>query len=89
MWTMIEGFQSLSHEEIDALVGAPALITILVGAADGEIDREERKWTERLLRTRTYNRPKELNEFYRVVVSDFWTKVQNEIDRLPTDVDAR
>ncbi|MCB0544268.1 MAG: hypothetical protein KDC70_12160 [Saprospiraceae bacterium] len=89
MWTMIEGFQSLSHEEIDALVGAPALITILVGAADGEIDREERKWTERLLRTRTYNRPKELNEFYRVVVSDFWAKVQSEMDRLPTDVDAR
>ncbi|MCE7922502.1 MAG: hypothetical protein DYG98_05575 [Haliscomenobacteraceae bacterium CHB4] len=89
MWTLIEGFQHLQKEEIDALVEAPALITILVGAADGELDREERSWSERLLRTRTYNKPKELNEFYRVVVEGFWAKIQSEIAHLPTDVQTR
>lgn len=89
MWTLIDGFKNLAKNEIDALVDAPVLITILVGAADGNIDGEERKWTERLLHTRTYNKPQELNEFYRVVSEDFWNKVQDRLNRLPADVDAR
>ena len=89
MWTPIEGFQHLSGEEIDALVEAPVLITILVGAADGEIDSEERTWSERLLRSRTYNRPKELNGYYRVVVEGFWAKVQDELARLSEDKEVR
>lgn len=86
---MIDGFQELSKDEIDALVEAPALITILIGAADGELDREERTWSERLLHSRTYNKPKELNEFYRVVMEDFWSRVQSEITHLPIDTQAR
>ena len=89
MWTIIEGFQHLSKEEIDALVEAPVLITILVGTADGELDSEERTWSERLLRSRTYNKPKELNEFYRVVVEGFWARMQSEIAHLPQSTEAR
>lgn len=89
MWTNIEGFQHLSNEEIDALVEAPALITILVGMADDQLDGEERTWSERLLRSRTYNNPKELNEFYRVVVEGFWARVQNEVNHLPQDAEDR
>lgn len=89
MWTIIEGFQHLTKEEIDALVEAPVLITILVGTADGELDTEERTWSERLLRSRTYNKPKELNEFYRVVVEGFWARMQSEITHLPKDTHAR
>jgi len=89
MWTMIEGFEHLEADEFDTLLDAPALITILVGAADGELDREERHWSERLLRTRTYNRPKTLNEFYRVVVEGFWVKVNGFLAELPTDTEAR
>jgi hypothetical protein len=86
---MIEGFQQLSKEDINALVEAPALITILVGLADGELDSEERVWSERLLRSRTYNKPKELNEFYRVVVESFWARVQSEITHLPQNAEER
>lgn len=89
MWTIIEGFQHLSKEEIDALVEAPVLITILIGTADGELDSEERTWSERLLRSRTYNKPKELNEFYRVVVEGFWARMQSEITHLSQDTNAR
>ncbi|MBK7938467.1 MAG: hypothetical protein IPJ82_15910 [Lewinellaceae bacterium] len=89
MWTLLDGFQNLEKNEIDALVEAPVLITILIGAADDNIDGEERKWTERLLRARTCNRPKELNEFYRVVVEGFWGKVQDRLSRLPAEVEAR
>ncbi len=86
---MIDGFEHLEADEFDILLDAPALITILVGAADGDLDREERHWSERLLRTRTYNRPKELNEFYRVVVEGFWVKVNGFMAELPTNTEAR
>ncbi|MBX2889593.1 MAG: hypothetical protein KF734_01575 [Saprospiraceae bacterium] len=89
MWTIIQGFNHLQREEIDALVEAPALITVLVGMADGHLDGEERTWSERLLRSRTYNNPLELNEFYRVVVEGFWARVQSEITHLPTDAEVR
>jgi hypothetical protein len=89
MWTLITGFDQLSKEEIDALVEAPALITILIGASDGDLDREERTWSERLLRSRTYNNPKTLNEFYRVVVEGFWVKIHSEMAHLPEDPELR
>lgn len=89
MWTMIDGFEHLEAHEFDALLDAPALITILVGAADGELDREERSWSERLLRVRTYNRPKELNEFYRVVVEGFWVKINGFLAELPVATEVR
>ena len=89
MWTSLSGFEQLTKEEIDALVEAPALITVLIGAADGELDKEERIWSERLLRVRTYANPKALNEFYRVVVEGFWMKVHSEMAHLPQDAEQR
>ncbi len=86
---MIDGFEHLEPEEFDNLLDAPALITVLVGAADGDLDREERTWSERLLRTRTYNHPKQLNEFYRVVVEGFWVKVHSFMAELPPTPEAR
>ena len=86
---MIEGFKHLSAEDFDLLVEAPALITVLIGGADGELDREERYWSERLLRSRTYNNPKSLNDFYRVVAEGFWARVQGAMAHLPASVAAR
>lgn len=89
MWTQIEGFNQLNQEEFDALIDAPALITILIGGADGNLDAEERHWSERLLRSRTYNKPKALNEFYRVVSEIFWVKVNGHLTELPADTTGR
>lgn len=86
---MIEGFRHLEAEEFDALVDAPALITILVGAADGDLDKEERSWSEHLMRARAYNKPKELNEFYRVVSEIFWVKLNSFMAELPRDTEER
>jgi hypothetical protein len=86
---MIKAFEMLTPEEFDALVEAPALITALVGGADGHLDQEERYWSERLLRSRTYNKPRELNEFYRVVAEKFWMRLQGIMAELPTDTEAR
>lgn len=89
MWTMLEGFQHLSTEELDALVAAPVLITALVGGADGEIDREERNWSERLMRARTYSQPHLIQEYYRVVADGFLDKLDKLMDTMPENVEER
>ncbi len=89
MWTMLEGFQHLSGEEIDALVEAPVLITVLIGASDGELDREERAWSDRLMQARTYSKPQLVNEYYRIVADNFLEKLEKAIEQLPAGVDER
>lgn len=89
MWTMLEGFQHLSSEEIDALVAAPVNITALIGGADGEIDREERNWSEHLMRARTYSQPHLIQEYYRVASEDFLAKLDKAMAALPKEVEPR
>lgn len=89
MWTHLEGFDHLHSSELDRLLEAPVLVTILVGAADGVLDREERTWSDRLMQARTYNKPRHLNEFYAVVAHGFLDKVDQRMAQLPNGVDAR
>lgn len=89
MWTNLEGFDHLTPTELDALLQAPVLITILVGAADGVLDREERTWSDRLMQARTYNKPKHLNDYYSVVAHRFLDKVDERMAQLPSGVEAR
>ncbi len=89
MWTMLDGFQHLTAEEIDALIQAPVLITALIGGADGEVDREERVWSERLMRARTYSKPNLINDYYRVVAETFLDKLDEVLAELPAGVEAR
>lgn len=89
MWTHLEGFEHLSPTELDALLEASVLITVLVGGADGELDREERTWSNRLMQSRTYNKPKHLNDFFTVVANDFLDKIDATMAVLPQDIDQR
>lgn len=89
MWTMLEGFEHLSSEEMDTLIAGPVWITILIGAADGKMDHEERTWTERLMRARTYSQPNLVSEYYRVVAEGFLNKVDQEMAGMPADTASR
>ena len=89
MWTLLEGFSHLHSTELDALLEAPALITVLVGAADGVLDREERTWSDRLMQARTYNNPKHLNAYYTVVSNGFMQKLDAVLAAFPDDIDQR
>ncbi len=82
-------FSKLSTEEIEALKAAPALVTILIGAADGKLDGEERTWSEKLVRTRSYAGQEELQEFYGSISEGFWVRIQHEMSILPTDAADR
>jgi hypothetical protein len=89
MWTNLEGFTHLQAFELDILLEAPVLITILVGAADNELDREERVWSERLMKVRTYSKPGIVADFYRVAAADFQEKVDDTLEKLPEDLNLR
>lgn len=86
---MLAGFEKLTPSELDALLDAPVLITALVGAADGRFDRQEKTWSERLVRVHTYDKPEEMNTFYRRVADDFVGKVERQLTLLPADTGAR
>ena len=79
----------MTIDQLDALLEAPVLITILVGAADGELDREERTWSDRLMQSRTYNKPHHLNEYYSVVANGFLSKIDDMLAALPQEIDPR
>ncbi len=82
-------FKKLSQEEIEALKAAPALVTILIGAADGKLDGDERNWSEKLVRTRSYAGQADLQEYYRSIAEGFWVKLQHEMSVLPADTRER
>ncbi len=89
MWTLLDGFSHLHASELDALLEAPALITVLVGAADGNLDREERTWSDRLMQARSYNNPRHLNAYYGVVANGFLGKLDAVLAAYPVDTHAR
>ncbi len=89
MWTMLEGFEHLTTEELDTLVSTPVWITALVGSSDGKIDRDERAWADRLMRARTYSMPGLLSEYYRVVADGFLEKVDEVMEGMPDAPEAR
>jgi hypothetical protein len=89
MWTMLEGFQHLTAEEMDTLVSTPVWITALIGSADGKIDHDERAWSDRLMRARTYSMPALVSEYYRVVAEDFLAKLDKVMEVMSENADTR
>jgi hypothetical protein len=85
----MQGFETLTPDELHLLEDTPALITVLIGGADGDLDREERTWSERLLRSRTYNKPAALNEYYSHVAEQFWAKIHAFMVEMPKETAQR
>ncbi len=79
---MTEYFKVLSNTEFDQLKDAIALITIYIAGIDGNIDKDELAWAEKITAIRGYNRPHGLNEFYEEVGVDFYDRVQNYVSDL-------
>ncbi len=82
-------FSNLTDTENQLLKEAPALIAVLIGAADGRLDREERTWAEKLVEARAYARPESLQDFYKAVAVGFWERMQSLLESLPGDAGER
>ena len=86
---MIDLFQKFNEEQIELLVDAIPLITILIAGADGEIDEDEKSWGAKLTKIRSYSHPDIMNEYYQHVGEGYSEKVESYIKSLPQDTDAR
>ncbi len=83
------GFENLSPAELNELLDAPLLVALLVGLADGNFDREERRWAAHLLEVHTYIEPRELRRMFDQILEDFPTKVDALTASFPADAAAR
>lgn len=86
---MIEHFDKLTPEQFKTLTDTIARITILIGGADGKLDKEEKDWAEKLAKIRTYANADTLHGFYREVGRDFSEVLEAELDLLPGIVEDR
>jgi hypothetical protein len=86
----MKGFESLSPNELDSLMEAPALITVLVGAADGQLDSEERNWAAKLTQAYTYGKKKQLiGPYYEEAGNQLIVRAQTLLSSLPQEVTTR
>lgn len=82
-------FSSLSNAEKAQIYEAPLLVTLLVGAADGKFDREEKTWSSKLVQAKTYSKPENLRPFWENVAADFLEKIESLAANLHGEVAAR
>lgn len=86
---MIPEFENLEQHEREALLAAPVWISVLIAAADGDFDREEQRWTERMVRVKSFTKPRALNAYYKAVSEGFLKKVEAALAELPAEPSRR
>jgi hypothetical protein len=75
----IKYFSSLTPEETDQLMHAPAIVTVLIAGADENIDRKEKGWAERLIHYRTFTSDPKLHDYYVEVNETFVDQLESLI----------
>ena len=81
--------EKLSTEERQQMLDAIALITILVGTADGEMDEEEKGWAAKLTDIRAFEEKGVMSAYYEAVGAEFSERLQAFDKALPTEVSER
>ncbi len=83
---MIPEFEKLDRKEVNRLVNAIPLITVLIAGADGNIDMKEREWAKKVTNIRTFASNDILQGYYGLVNDKFEKKLDHFIKDLPDDV---
>lgn len=77
---MIYGLDNLTAEEVQQLLEAPVLITILIGDADEELDQYEIAWGEKIAKFRAAKGDKNVQDYYRHVESLFHDRLREKLN---------
>lgn len=85
---MIPELKKLSGEELETLIKAPLLVSILIAGADGQIDRSEIKGAIQTTRKKAQSNSA-LKAFYEEVSEDFEDKLKVLIQGYPSSPAAR
>lgn len=86
---MIPQFEHLNSTEKELMYDAIPLITILIACADGELTHQERSWSEKITRIRSYSHHESLREFYLNVGKNYQEKLDYFLEKYPLSIDRR
>lgn len=81
---MVPEFKKLSGEELEMLIKAPLLVSILIAGADGSIDKSEIKGAINTTRKKTQSNSA-LKTFYTEVAEDFEDKLKVLLQGYPSN----
>ena len=86
---MIPEFQNLCEAETELMLQVPALVTVLIAGADGEIDKQEKKQAISISKIRQTNAREALIGFYQLVGEQFEDDLAKLVRELPHDTAKR
>ena len=86
---MLREFNTLSQEEQQVMFDAIPLITILVGAADNQLDEVELTEAQRLADIRSYNNRGRLNAYYEIIDKGLTERIQELFNGMVNGTAAR
>lgn len=80
---------NLSQEQEEKLINGFAQIAVLIGAADGEMDEEERSWSKKIAHIRTFSGQEILFDFYKKLDTVIEAKIEHWLHRYPDNPEER
>ncbi len=87
---MIPEFKSLTQLEINTIIDAPALVTILIAGAEGKIDEKEIDWGKYVVHFRVSEyESSSMMRVYKEVDKVFDDSIKQFMESLPQDTDER
>jgi len=86
---MIKEFENLREEEVEILLKAPVLVSILIAGADGNIDKAETKEAIAIARGKQSRAREQLVEYYKLVGDTFEDRFTEMLKKLPVKPEER
>ena len=86
---MIKEFANLREEEVEILLRAPVLVSILIAGADGNIDKAETKEAIAIARGRQSRAREQLVEYYKLVGDSFEEQFNELVAKYPLKPEER
>ena len=82
-------FEKLAKDELQLLLDAPILVTILIGGADGNLDEDEISWGSKLAHIRSNTKNSFLQDYYEMAAENFETRLDEIVKTFPEDTEER
>ncbi|PIB35454.1 hypothetical protein BFP72_08645 [Reichenbachiella sp. 5M10] len=86
---MVEEFKTLRDDEIEVLLNAPVLVSVMIAGADDKIDKSEIAQAVEIANSKQARAREQLIEYYREVGQSFQEKFEKYVEELPDNADAR
>lgn len=82
-------FENLPKEDLQLLLDAPILVTILIGGADGKLDAAEKDWGKKLSQIRANAKNSFLQDYYVLASDKFDERLEFIYSTFPENAEER